>query len=709
MMRIEKTAFWPFFSWLPFDDNCYYHRCVYARFGGILVPWTAETRKWFPCRNFQITVLISWRCPIAAALDGYFNIADIQPTSSTWMPRREKKQKPSVLQCRSGQQYGPDRNYPMSQHTDIALPDLAYNRSDYTALRAYCLKIPVQRIADLYYSDDSPQVESGLERYLVRMRDVLVERAIEHNPAFAEILKGARQGGNITTKALDILVKAADLPRPVPAPAQPVSQWFRPKTVKSLRDEGIETIGNLVDKINRHGSGWWRSVPRIGAGRARAIVRWLRQWPQQLGDVAYELEHDEPTDTFDLLPVLDTVKRQEMAPLGTFQLPAWLSGVDGLNRASAFCFISARNDLEAINSYLGRYKGQDHTERAYRKELERFILWCAFVACKPLSSLLVDDCESYKHFLRAPYPEFCGRRTTKVSKRWRPFAVEAMSAASQQHAVRILRATFDWLVKVRYLAGNPWTAVKDPVVVQEADVMRIDRALTQNAWDGVVDALETRANAPENAQDRVALAAMLLMGDSGLRRSEVAGAQRSKLRPTRYATGVWMLSVLGKRSKVRKVPVSPRTVDALRRHWRDRERDFDAHVEERPLLAPVVVPGTNAAQARHAGGTDHGYQPNSLYDVIVGALKRVRPDLDQSLTPDELAQLDDTSPHAFRHTFGTLAVEQEMPLVVAQDILGHASASTTAIYVKAKEKRIAEAAEDYYSRKIAGASAKLPK
>lgn len=44
----------------------------------------------------------------------------------------------------------------MSQHTDIALPQLTYNRSDHTALRAYCT-IPIERIADLYYSEDSPK------------------------------------------------------------------------------------------------------------------------------------------------------------------------------------------------------------------------------------------------------------------------------------------------------------------------------------------------------------------------------------------------------------------------------------------------------------------------------------------------------------------------------------------------------------------------
>lgn len=100
----------------------------------------------------------------------------------------------------------------MTQNTHVVLTPITYTRADYTALRAHVLKIPLARIADLYYSEDSPQLALGLERYLIDMRNDLIERAIVNNPAFADILKGARQGGAVTTKALDILVKAADVP-----------------------------------------------------------------------------------------------------------------------------------------------------------------------------------------------------------------------------------------------------------------------------------------------------------------------------------------------------------------------------------------------------------------------------------------------------------------------------------------------------------------
>ena len=592
----------------------------------------------------------------------------------------------------------------MSQHTAVELPELTYNRADYTALRAHCLKIPLQKIADLYYSEDSPQVEQGLERWLLDMRARLIERAIEHNPAAANALQHAREGGAITTKALEILIQAADLPKPTASRAQRLSQWFRPKTVQAFKDEGVLTVGDLVDLVNRRGAGWWRSVPRIGVGRAGSIVCFLREWPDQLGEVAVERMHLVPADTFDQLPFLDPIKKREIAPLGTFQLPAWLAGTDGANRCPSFCFISARNDLEAIQCFLARYTGQTHTQRAYTKELERFILWCALVAHMPMSSLLVDDCEAYKKFLVAPLPEFRGPRTVKTSKRWKPFAEDRMSAASQKQALLVLRAAFDWFVKVRYLAGSPWAAVSDPKVVQQVEMMDIDRALPEELWDVVISVLTDRTAMPENQQDRVALAAILLMGDSGLRRAEAASARRGTLKKSRHGTTVWMLEVLGKRSKMRKVPVSPRTIAALRAHWRDRDADFDSQVNDLPLLAPIVVPGTVRALAKHIDVGMKGYNPNSLYDLITSALRRVSkhggalaPEHAASLTPEHLAQLAVTSPHAFRHTFGTLAVERDMPIVVAQEILGHASASTTAIYVKAREKRIVEAAERYYS------------
>jgi len=328
----------------------------------------------------------------------------------------------------------------MPQHSEIALPDVAYNRTDYTALRAYCSGVDVRIIADRYYSDDSPELEQGLERFLKRMRNHLVDRALKSHPAHADILVNARDKRHITSSQLDFLIKAADVPRPVPALAHRISQWFRPAITTLLGAEGIHTIGDLVTRIEQRGAGWWRALPRIGPGRARAIVAWLRRWPAQLGEIELERLRETPQPDMAMRPVLDPRSPAAIAPLGTFQLPPYLTGVDGINRAPAFCFIAARNDLEAIDTYLARYDDKPETRRSYRKELERLLLWCALVVRKPLSSLLAEDCAAYKTFLAAPDPRFRGVKAPRTSERWRPFAMTPMSPQSQRLAVVILRA-----------------------------------------------------------------------------------------------------------------------------------------------------------------------------------------------------------------------------------------------------------------------------
>jgi site-specific recombinase XerD len=609
----------------------------------------------------------------------------------------------------------------MAQHSKIALPDIDYNRTDYAALRAYCSGIPVARIGDLYYASDSPEVENGLERHLKRMRDHIVERSIERNPEFAKTLQTARLTRDISTSQLGILVQAAEATNPGPNLDHRLGQWFRPTISRLLREEGITTIGELVNRIERRGAGWWRALPRIGARRADAIVRWLSKWPEHLGQIdAHQLRA--PANAVSAVrPVLDPRAPNPIAPLGTFQLPPYLAGVDGINRAPAFCFIAARDDLEAVDTFLARYDDSPETQRSYRKELERLLLWCALVARKPLSSMLAEDCLAYRTFLAAPDPRFCGPRAPRNTERWRPFDEKPMKPQSQRLAVVILRSAFDWLIKVRYLGGNPWVTVKDPAVTKRKHMMKIDRALRRDTWETVVEILQRLGEVEANRQDRVALAALLLMGDSGLRRAEVVSALRANFIPSPNAAGVWMLTVEGKRKVERDVPVNSRTEEALRTHWRDRDLDFDEPTRRGYLIAPIVTPVAKAEAKRQAReqranemGTEealaeleqgNSYHVNSLYYVVDAALRRVRTFAAAlslyempAFSQDEIIQLQRTSPHAFRHTYATNAVEDNVPMEVVQDVLGHVNIMTTKVYAKTRQRRIAQEAAKQFAR-----------
>jgi len=268
--------------------------------------------------------------------------------------------------------------------------------------------------------------------------------------------------------------------------------------------------------------------------------------------------------------------------------------------------------------------------------------------------------------------------------------------------VLVVKIVFEYLVGVRYLAGNPWSAVDLPKVPVAVNRMQIEKALAQPLWDELIERLESSGNHPERIQDRVALSMMLLLGDSGLRRAEVAGAQRTALLRSKWSSEVFELTVLGKRSAYRVVPVSSRTVEALRRHWRDRGLDFDSENAEGALLAPVVVPGHAAASLRHReGDTQSGYTTDGLYKLFQSSIKRLRLDhtVEKGFSLDDLATLSRASPHALRHTFGTLAVADGMPIDVAQAVLGHKDSATTAIYVQAKTKRVIEEGAKYFAKK----------
>lgn len=426
-------------------------------------------------------------------------------------------------------------------------------------------------------------------------------------------------------------------------------------------------------------------------------------------------------------------RRLTLAPLERLSVPHALSGADGENRSTAFCYIQAKHDLDALRAYLNRYRDQPKTLRAYTKELERFLLWAVVLRGKALSDLRVDDCEAYKDFLKSPDPRFVGERFARQSPRWRPFASTAdgsaaLSADSQRYAVRALRAAFAWWVDVRYLAGNPWIAVNDPPVIQRASAMKIERALPADLWRRLRNELDMRCaeegDSRSTSQWRAMRATILLMGDSGLRREEAASARRENLKPSVYGTlarPVWELTIVGKGQRERTVPVSVATLEAMREHWADRGRDFDGAAigsagapsiaPRGPLLGPVIIPWTDASRRRHRmqrGDAleieEAGYTADGLNRLIGRMLKTLVETMD-GLSLDERARLGQANAHAFRHTFGTQSVADEVPVDVVQKVLGHASLATTTIYVQAEKQRVLEEVAGYYARRTERGSA----
>lgn len=115
--------------------------------------------------------------------------------------------------------------------------------------------------------------------------------------------------------------------------------------------------------------------PELGEKKALAIVGWIRAQSllKDLLDESSLMPVVLEETPVELNPVLPT-----LVPLSRIALPRSMTGEDGINRCRAFGQISAKNDLEAIQAYLIKHNEREFpkTHRSYRKELERYLLWC---------------------------------------------------------------------------------------------------------------------------------------------------------------------------------------------------------------------------------------------------------------------------------------------------------------------------------------------
>jgi site-specific recombinase XerD len=446
-----------------------------------------------------------------------------------------------------------------------------YSRTEFTALRARVKGLSIARA----YFDAETTEPLEVERLLRTMRDDLVAIALRQGSSVptAHLQASIAKHGEVrlTPVTLQLIEEAAGQWASVqPAAEHAITRWFRALIAERLAGEGIRTLGELVAFINRPGGSWWRSVPRIGVGRARVLVAGLRRHATAMGQaVEADVELTDPLAApATSATILVTIGAAHLAPLERLAVPEALSGARGANRAPGFAYVRAAHDLDAVRAYLHRYDDRPQTQRAYQRELERLVLWCEAERGVALSSMTVEDCEAYKAFLKAPGERFTGPPVARASRQWRPFAPGGLSPQSQHYAARAIHAAFTWFVHVRYLAGNPWQAVTDPVTVTRVRRLQVERALSLDLWTRMRATLAERAASlgPEGARWRAARALLLVMGDGGLRIAEAAAGERSALAwlPADDETPArWLLEVMGKGMKQRYVPASDECVDAI--------------------------------------------------------------------------------------------------------------------------------------------------
>jgi site-specific recombinase XerD len=457
--------------------------------------------------------------------------------------------------------------------------------------------------------------------------------------------------------------------------------------VLRLRHAGILTLDNLCQFVNGHGFRWYRRVDGFGPRRAYQVVAWLKA---QSETVSFGLRDgiDEPksrralrlgTPSGQLL----RVSRYGLVPIERLTLPSSLLGLDGVYRSALPNSLAATDDLQAITRWLRRYDEQPSTQRSYRKEVERFVLWCTSIQNKSMSSAGSLDCQAYRAFLQAVPTWIHSAPVERTDPLWRPFR-GAPSAASQKQALVIIQTMFTGLVDAGYLVANPMRAVMKGFAMPSSR-LNVTRSFTEAEWAHVQRCIRDEPACP--AHTRLKCLVELLV-TSGVRLDELAKARWGDLRletlPELPPT--WVLSVTGKRNKTRDVPLADEVVDLLREHAEDfREPKAGCSESDRPLIfaleASVSQWGLVRGAVRQVAVTEEGGGALSAAGIYA-MLKRFfwRAAAAAAESGLEEGRFRAASTHWMRHTFARQSLVDGAPLEVVSELLGHASIDTTSIY-----------------------------
>jgi site-specific recombinase XerD len=450
---------------------------------------------------------------------------------------------------------------------------------------------------------------------------------------------------------------------PEPQIADPVEQWFPARAARALHATRIVTLADLTVRIPRRRL-WWKSIPDLGATSAKQIE-------------AFFAAHPVLTERARALIAISNPG--SVVPWESLRLPQEVDGSVGTFRApSATCTLDASNDYEAVQAWLSLHESAA-TQRTYRKEAERLILWAIVERGRALSSLTTEDAVAYRTFLRRPTPRdrWVGPLRPRSSPDWRPFA-GGLSARSAAHALSILGALYRWLIEQRYVLANPFAGVKVRGSVR-ATALDTSRAFTEGEWSlvrTIADGLEWSYGWSAPAAQRLRF--VLDVGfATGLRASELVGATLGDIQTD--ARGEHWLRVTGKGHKAGKVSLPPLAWDAMTHYLLARRLPVSpAQWNPRtPLIGSLDVDDAAAISGMR------------LWAVLRRFFRQVA-ELIAAEHPPLAEKLRRASPHWMRHTHATYALANGAELTTVRDNLRHASVSTTSIYLHGDDDKRAQ-------------------
>lgn len=461
--------------------------------------------------------------------------------------------------------------------------------------------------------------------------------------------------GRAVMAAIDEL-RGLSVPQPLVTDA--IERWLPLRLAKPMRDHGLRTLADLTVRVPRRRR-WWTAVPGLGATGAGQVE-------------AFFAAH--PTLTAQAHALLPVTPQQDVVPLERLCVPNDVDGSRGAFRApAATCILGAGNDYEAVQAWLSLHESTA-TQRAYRKEAERLILWAIVERRKALSSLTTEDAVAYRAFLREPSPRgrWVGPAAARSSPDWRPFA-GALSARSIAYALSVAGALFRWLIQQRYVLANPFAGIKVRGASATAPSALV-RVFSEGEW-GIVQAVAQGLEWMHGWEPPAARRLRFVLDFSyatGLRIGELVSGRLEQLETDVH--GDHWLRLMGKGGKIGKVALPPLARSALDRYLVQRQL---------PTTPARWNPKTPLVGSLDLD-SDAGITATRIWSVMRRFFMQVAGVIEAD-SPALAEKLRRASPHWMRHTHATHALARGAELTTVRDNLRHASITTTSIYLHGDE------------------------
>lgn len=502
----------------------------------------------------------------------------------------------------------------------------------------------------------------------------------------------------------------------------PLNRYFLADVADHLNSKGIMSLDDLTDVLYENPDSW-ANLLELSKERANGIIAWLYARKQsgvpidlppvienrardlsktfygnqKVEDVGAPMWHEVVAKPKGPRRLGQPTRSNEFKPLEYLSPPAGLSGSQGTNRGDRKnCALDADTDIEAIRLWLKAKGSNANTQGAYRREAERFLLWCLLEKRTCLSSVKLDDCADYLRWLEEigrekpevwsqkwiySQQEWIGAKNTPRSDPgWRPFN-SALAYTSRKAASTIIRQLFSFLHKTGYLKFNPFDQIPAKVRLLPGEGKPkefADRSLSPAQWEEIEQHVR---GLPEDLT-KMRFEVLLMLGkELGMRANEMINARCGWIEVSRFGDEESVvIDIVGKGDKQRRLPLSDQQVETLSRYLTARKRPmlFDPAGKDVPLIASMRCGGKSADK--------EGLTRSGLYLVLQGLLEDVAEEI-RKTSPRDAAKLRGSSLHWLRHTFAVSSLEV-MPVNVVQTALGHASVNTTTRYIAPDQTEI---------------------